>query len=278
MNNRLFWTAMVFCLAAGLCLADDWSQSFEVSGTPDVRIKVNDGHIKVTTGSASEVQVMVRARGYERDKDYKVRPVHSGNRVEVEIDLKPLERIGGNRSFEVQVTTPIAANLDLETGDGHVSLEKIKGTIKARTGDGHISAGDLEGPVEFRTGDGHISSGSIRGSLFARTGDGHISASGRFAKLDAETGDGHVEIRVEEGSVMSGHWNLRSGDGRVAITLPAGFVADLDASTSDGRIHSDFPGTVSRREDASDLRAKLNGGGNLITLRTGSGNVSISRR
>lgn len=77
---------------------------------------------------------------------------------------------------------------------------------------------------------------------------------------------------------MRSHWNLSSGDGKISLALPANFLADLDVSTKDGRIESEFAGAITRRGDGSELRAKLNGGGNMLTVRTGDGNVKISRR
>ncbi len=60
--------------------AEDWTQTFAIKGTPDVFLKMNDGHIKVVGGNQGEVRATLVATGYERG-DYEVRhgggaPVH----------------------------------------------------------------------------------------------------------------------------------------------------------------------------------------------------------
>ncbi len=276
------WLYLVACLlvAAGWTPAEEWSQVFPVTGVPEVRIKVNGGHVGVTPGSSAEVRVTVEARGYQRDRDYQVRPHQSANRIEVEVERTEQ---GGfallpDRSLRVKVSVPGRSNLEVESDDGDLSLAGINGSVKARTGDGHISAYNMEGTLELKSGGGHITAELVRGSLAAHAGDGDVTARGRFEGLQVETGDGAVSLRVEPGSTMRGHWNVRTGDGAIHLALPDDLAADLDASASDGRIHSEFPGTVQTSGNRSSFRAKLNGGGNLLTVRSEDGDIRITRR
>lgn len=174
---------------------------------------------------------------------------------------------------------PGKGNLDARTDDGHMDLSGLSGKIQAHTGDGHITARDLEGSAELRTGDGHINAESLRGSLIARTGDGHISANGRFDDLELETQDGHVSVGVEKGSAMRSNWHLRTGDGQVNVTLPSDFSAELDATTGDGKVRVSWEGIDGPRpgEERSSFRGKIGGGGRLLTVKSGNGDIRIGR-
>jgi hypothetical protein len=72
---------------------------------------------------------------------------------------------------------------------------------------------------------------------------------------------------------------VRTGDGSVTLRLPDGFAADLDVHTGDGHITMDFPVTIesgaSLKQNA--IRGKINGGGQLLEIKTGDGNVTLRR-
>jgi DUF4097 and DUF4098 domain-containing protein YvlB len=165
----------------------------------------------------------------------------------------------GNRNVQIEIRAPRTAVLNLHTGDGGIDVSGITGNITADTGDGHIKVLDANG------------------NLHATTGDGHIQVSGRFDALYLKTGDGHIEATAQSGSTMSGAWALRSGDGSVTLRLPDAFAADLDIHTSDGHIDVGFPITMAGRMDSHEIKGKLNGGGGLLSLRTGDGSIHLER-
>lgn len=272
----------LLALLAAPATADDWSQSFAVAGTPNVRLQANEGSVKVSSGAFGKVEASVHAVGYTRGRDYDVQVNQSGNRVEVNVRRRGgpfgwLE-FGGTarRSIEVRLLVPRSTNLDLSSGDGGVTADDIAGTIRITTGDGSIQVRRLSGSIELRTGDGQVTAEAAEGSLQAHTGDGSITARGRFQELNLESGDGQVDVRVEDGSAMQRSWSVRTGNGSVSLALPASFAADLDVVTQDGHIASDFPGNP--RRDSSRFQARLNSGTHLLTIRTGDGSITIRKR
>ena len=76
---------------------------------------------------------------------------------------------------------------------------------------------------------------------------------------------------------MTSAWRIRTGDGSVTLRLPENFTADLDAHTGDGKITVDFPVTASGSLGRSELRGKLNGGGQTLVVRTGDGPIRLHR-
>jgi hypothetical protein len=70
---------------------------------------------------------------------------------------------------------------------------------------------------------------------------------------------------------------VHTGDGGVTLRLPDGFAANLDAHTGDGHITVDLPMTTDGGIHEDSVSGKLNGGGQVLTVRTGDGSVHLTR-
>lgn len=152
-----------------------------------------------------------------------------------------------------------------------------EGNVNLHTGDGHIELSHLKGEMQLESGDGHEEIDSVDGTLRAHTGDGRINATGRFDALELQTGDGRIEAQALAGSTMASGWTLHTGDGSVTLRLPANFAADVDLHTNDGEITLDMPVAVEGRLGARNIRGKMNGGGNLLTVHTGDGSIRLEK-
>ena len=114
-------------------------------------------------------------------------------------------------------------------------------------------------------------------SLEASSGDGNIRVRGKFNGLNLRSGDGNIDAEVSPGSHMATGWTIHTGDGGVTLRLPDGFAADLDAHTGDGHITVDLPLTTEGGIHEDSVSGKLNGGGPVLTVRTGDGSVHLTR-
>jgi DUF4097 and DUF4098 domain-containing protein YvlB len=243
-------------------LADDWSKSFSFSGRPELRVDADDASVSIRPWDRKEIQARVTTVGWRiSPSEVRVIDRQSGARLEIDVRV-PRIRIqwGFNRRsihMELQVPREIAANI--------------------RTGDGMIDVAGLKGAMQLKTGDGRIEAGSLEGSLEAHTGDGKIRVQGRFDALDLRTGDGSIEAEIGSGSKMLSAWQVHTGDGRITVRLPDSFAAELDVHTGDGRIRSDLPVTVAGVQRHSELHGRLNGGGQLLTIRSNDGSINIER-
>ncbi len=68
-----------------------------------------------------------------------------------------------------------------------------------------------------------------------------------------------------------------NGDGNVTVQLRETFAADVELHTGDGHISLDMPVSVEGRLGHNDIHGKLNGGGNLLTIHTGDGSISLGK-
>ena len=278
-------------LAAGLALAlascpkraaaETWDRSFAITGTPSLVVHTNDGSVHVETVEGKTVGVHIVTKGWSIGSDgVAVDAQQSGNRIEITAKI-PRWRyfsFGINRGLRIEVTLPKRADLQIETGDGGVSISPHTGTIRVHTGDGSISAEGLEGDVSLASGDGSIVATGLDGRLTAHTGDGHVRLGGRFDELQVTTGDGGVNLDAEPGSKLAEDWLVRTGDGSVELRIPSDLKARLDAHTGDGGITLDLPVEVSGQISRSTITGNLNGGGRPFVIRTGDGPIRIAAR
>jgi hypothetical protein len=240
---------------------DHWHREYSLTGTPELRITARDASVRITAWDQKKIDVTVRTENWTiGDGGFRVRDYQNGNRVE--IDAPSVASCYGicinfNRRAEIEVRVPRDGRFDITTRDGRIEATGLKGDINLRSGDGRLVARDIDG------------------NLRAATGDGRIEIDGRFDDVTAHTGDGGMDIDVKPGSTMRSSWSFRSGDGSIRLRLPRELAANVDAFTGDGHIDVDMPITMSGRFRRNTLRGTLNGGGPLLSVRSGDGSIRV---
>jgi DUF4097 and DUF4098 domain-containing protein YvlB len=113
------------------------------------------------------------------------------------------------------------------------------------------------------------------GDIDVHTGSGNMTVRGIHGGFRAETGSGDI---TAEGT-QTGTWEIRTGSGNLHVRLPADAAFDADISTSSGTLDVDAPITMTVQgrvqETRKSIRGKVRGGGPLLTVRTGSGDIHI---
>jgi DUF4097 and DUF4098 domain-containing protein YvlB len=263
--QRILLSLLGLCMAVtAAARADEWSKTYNISGKPDLRVQTSDANLHVETWDKNTIEVHVTSTHYKiGENGITVYEHQNGDSVEIELRYPhrhfPISVQLGSYRVDVDIHMPREGHVNLHTGDGAIRLANFKGNMELESGDGHE---EIE---------------SVDGNLRARTSDGHISATGRFDALDLHTGDGRVEARVLPGSTVASNWSIRTGDGNVTLQLPDNLAADLDLHTGDGHISSNIPVTMQGNLGDKNIRGKLNGGGNLLTVHTGDGSIRIDK-
>ena len=132
------------------------------------------------------------------------------------------------------------AQVRVSTGNGDVDVAGAKASVRVTTGNGDVDVTTAEGPVDVRSGNGDI--------------DVKISA-----------------LRAKED--MAFH----TGSGSVRLTLPANYNGELDATTGNGSIRSDFDLKVKGQLSPRRVRATIGEGGPMLRMSTGNGEFEIRR-
>jgi DUF4097 and DUF4098 domain-containing protein YvlB len=248
-----------------LARADEWSKTYTLTGQPDLRVDTSDANIRVSTWDQNTIEAKVTTTHYKIGGDgIRIEEHQSGDMVEIDVRYPHMHGFGitingGNHRVDIDIHMPREGRVDLHTGDGKIELAQFKGEMQLHSGDG---SQDID---------------TVDGKLRATTGDGHIRANGRFDELELKTGDGRVDARAAAGSTLGTGWRLESGDGAVTLEVPDNLAADLDLHTGDGHIDLDMPVTTEGKIRQNEIRGKLNGGGNLLTIHTGDGSIRLRK-
>jgi hypothetical protein len=275
------------------------------SGGDDVRIDAITRVWDRTDASARGALGDVRIQVSQRQGAVDIRTVMQRPRpLDAEVDFT--------------IAVPSGASVSLRNGSGDVSVTGVRGELRAEAVGGGITATSvgqvrmlrtLGGPVTLDNADGtDVTVSTLGGAvtirqLKARSADlrtvsGDLVVSDSDAeRVIAQSLSGRIELAGR--LARTGRYSLQSQSGEVRL-IPAGSDFELEAATVNGTVRSDFPITLDDRRDltgpsgrgrglgrgagrvgrgnARILRGLSGSGGALVTLRSFSGDITISKR
>lgn len=164
---------------------------------------------------------------------------------------------------DVTVTGP-AGRVDLLTGSGEVKLDRADGSATIRTGSGAVKLGPTLGGLQLRSGSGHVEASSIAGSATLATGTGDVWLGAVSGEVMARTGSGDLSVA----DAGSGSLDLITGSGEVRIGIRGGTAAEVDLTSSAGRVSSELDVADTAPEGGVTLK---------VRARTGTGNAVVTR-
>jgi hypothetical protein len=287
--------------SGGRLVMDVEPGSIEVKTTGDSRIVV-DVFRKVERGSAEEV-----LRQHEINFD------QQGNDLTIRAKFPNGFMRWRRPSLQVRwvVSIPSAFNVDLKTSGGAISVDDLKGEVRARTSGGGLKFGKIDGPiigntsggsvslagcngkVEVRTSGGGITIGSGAGDLLAETSGGGIEIADFAGDAFVRTSGGGIRINRIEGSIdasTSGgpivaalgaqpkkDCRLHTSGGGITLELDETLALNINAEASGGGVSTDLPLTVQGKLQNGSLHGTLNGGGQTLTLQTSGGSIHLRK-
>jgi hypothetical protein len=160
--------------------------------------------------------------------------------------------------------TGSAGRVDLLTGSGEVKLDRADGSATIRTGSGGVKLGPTLGGLQLRSGSGHVEASSIAGSATLATGTGDVWLGAVSGEVMARTGSGDLSVA----DAASGSLDLITGSGEVRIGIRGGTAAEVDLTSSAGRVSSELDVADAAPEGGVKLK---------VRARTGTGNAVVTR-
>jgi hypothetical protein len=200
--------------------------------------------------------------------------VRASARTDTVVDIRPTDP-----SWELDVKAAEQVVVDFTDGKLQVKHPKLRSIFCKRYGavevlielpagsdlQGYTAKGDyvVEGQVgacELKTANGDIQVGTVTGNLRAKSATGNITVDAASAEVHVRTASGDISV----GTLGSGPVDLYTATGEVAIGVPTGTAADVDARTSIGRVFNNLNDTDHASERTVTVRARTHGGN--ITL------------
>jgi hypothetical protein len=291
----LFTTTIVFASTP----QGTFDRTLQVSGPVDLEVLTHSGDVTIRAGNSGTVQIhgkiFVGDRWLSGNRQGDVQEIEQhppirqdGNSVHIDyVNMR-------NISVDYEITVPAEATIRTHSGSGDETIEGTHGNAEIQTGSGDVKLRNLTGEIRLQTGSGDVRAHEISGSVKGGAGSGDIEIEENGSgEIDLHTGSGNITVRGIQGAfhgeagsgditaegTQSGNWEIRTGSGNVHVRLPGNAAFEADLSTSSGTIEVNSPieMTVQGRvqESRKQIRGKVRGGGPLLSVRTGSGDVRI---
>jgi hypothetical protein len=253
------------------------------SGTLVLDVGTGSGRIEVSAGEPGAARVRGRIRGRaggwsggsRSDVEDRVRAIEADPPVVLDGDTLRVGHLPRSQrrriSISYEVVVPPSTRVLARTGSGALLVEGVTGPVDAKTGSGRSRVADVAADVTARTGSGSVELAAVGGDADVRTGSGSIRIDGVDAALRARTGSGRIRVDGAPG----GEWDLDTGSGSIRIDLPDDAAFEIDARTGSGSVRTEHPVAVEGEMRRGRLRGIVRGGGPRVTLRTGSGGITI---
>lgn len=213
--------------------------------------------------------------------------------VRAEVPEHLLSRNSPGAKFVIRLPQPAGA--DIHTGNGSVTVRRLKGDVQVHTSNGRIIAEHIDGRLEARTSNGSVRVEHVQRGLKVHTCNGDVRASVVRGDCEIETSngcveafdlaDGHVQVtsangrlRVEARPPDDARVMLETSNSAVHASLPATLKGELSLRTSNGRLVTNMGNaTFSRpRWSRHSFEAVMNGGGSgRVLVQTSNGTITF---
>ena len=302
-SRSLFAIMLAVLFASTIVFASTPQGTFDktlpVNGPVDLEVNTHSGDVTVHTGGSGSVvihgKIYVGDRWFGGRRDEDVHSIEQNPPIRQEgnsihIDYVNLHNISVDYEITVPVDTAVHSRsgsgdqaiegthgaVDVQTGSGDVKLRNTSGEVRLQTGSGDIRAHDISGAVRGGTGSGDVEIEETgAGDIDLHTGSGGITARGVQGAFHAEAGSGDITAEGKQG----GTWEIHTGSGTVHVRLPSNAAFDADISSSSGNVDVGAPIEMTVQGRVGDMhksiRGKVRGGGPLLRVRTGSGDIQI---
>jgi DUF4097 and DUF4098 domain-containing protein YvlB len=130
--------------------------------------------------------------------------------------------------------------------------------------------------VTASSGNGDVEVLGAGAPVNAHSGNGRIEVVTTTGPVQATTGNGNIDVEMRSLKTQE-NMTFRSGNGRISVTLPADYNGELESSTGNGHLISDFALSVEGRLDRQRVRATIGKGGPRLRMSSGNGNIVLRK-
>lgn len=263
-----------------------WRGTIPSGGMLTVRNFNGPIDVRPATGNTAELRAEKRPRGgaEARDVAFEVRTSSNGDvdicstQNEDSCDGDRHNDNGWRRSVTVAMTVlvPRGVRLRVATGNGAVSVERAGSDVNASTGNGRVRVAETEGTVRVSTGNGAVEVRNAKGRVHVSTGNGDVDVVTSEGPVEVSSGNGTIDVRMSALRAKE-DMEFHTGSGDVRLTLPANYSGELDASTGNGSIRSDFDLKIKGQLSPRHVRATIGEGGPRLRMTTGNGEFEIRK-
>jgi DUF4097 and DUF4098 domain-containing protein YvlB len=178
----------------------------------------------------------------------------------------------------IHIENGTAATLTMDSDNGRIEVTKfdVKKKLEIDNSFGDIDlSGVTAGSYDLHTSNGDVTIDGVKGNVKAYTDFGDVEiVNANSAILDLDTNNGNIEF---SGSLGEGPHSVKTDFGNVTLSIPSDSNLNVSLTTEFGDISSEIPITVTLTGNLknNEQTGSINEGGGLLTIDTSNGNISI---
>ena len=299
-----------------LPISERFNRVFKVGRTSALDLANIAGDIMVTGGNGDEIRIEAVKRARSRDgedakrliDEMRIEVVETADRVEVRT-LYPRNRRNYSGSVDYTVTMPSGGSATLRSVSGDVRVSNVRGELRAESVSGNmVTAGATRlSLVKTVSGDVEVTDAAAEGEVTVSTVSGNLTARGlkaRAVDLSSVSGDviltnvtsDRATVKTVSGNVeytgplaRSGRYEMTSHSGTVRLSVSGTTGFDLEATTFNGDVRSDFQLTLRagidnegrggrRNRMNRSIRGSYGDASAIVNLKSFSGDIVITKR
>ena len=241
----------------------DPAKKADVTAAEQTRVEYANGHLLVKAPSGWR-QWMPRRGGESIDV---VIGLPEGSSVRVEAGVAAMHgrgRIGecrckvGVGDVQLDESGPV----DIKTGAGDITLERVVGRAQIVTGSGGVRIGSVDGIAAVKNSNGETWIGEVTGDARVSAANGSISVDRAREGIVAKTANGGVRL----GDVARGAAVAQTAFGDIEVGIREGVAAWLELDTKFGQVHNDLDASENpgASEDTVEVHASTSFGDVLV--------------
>lgn len=170
---------------------------------------------------------------------------------------RPEPLINCSVSVSLNCIVPNQVDLELISHNGAVKMANIKGQVEATTHNGQVAADQVTGAVKLKTHNGGISCKEISGDV------------------QLETHNGGVYVDYSQTAEPVCDISIVTHNGRIDLTTPRDYSAQVKASTHNGSINTQMPITVTGKISRNTINGTIGAGQGKLFLETHNGSIKM---
>jgi DUF4097 and DUF4098 domain-containing protein YvlB len=208
----------------------------------------------------------------------------SGGDIRIDAVMKNLDAKTAGGDIIIGYT---GGQTNVSTSGGNISIGDIGSEANVSTSGGDISVGKINGQASLNTAGGDIELKGANGRVVAKTSGGDLNLQDVTGSIDGKTSGGEIDARLvpagkEKSRLISSGGDVRLYvDEKAKVTIEATIrLHGWDLGRKQYVVKSEFPKeSYETDSDEGEIRAvyKLNGGGDIIELRTSNSNIEIHK-
>jgi DUF4097 and DUF4098 domain-containing protein YvlB len=241
-------------------------REFAVGGSPSIKISLRSGRVRVETGDAGTVRVMVDTRDPSFEVTQRGDAIFAsgerGGRADITVHAPTMiDTEVATASADVEVVAPVG-RLEVASASGDISFDTAT-RLQAKSASGEVRGNEVYGESRCVTASGDIRIGTVGERADLSTASGDITIDQCRGSLSVASLSGDIRVGRHTGPDL----NAKSMSGGVRLGIPPRTRLDLDANTLSGRVSlpSTSPSTEPPEREMS------------VRVRLVSGNLTIER-